>query len=115
MIDGEDVAVAGLLVGDVDALAGAVVAAVGEGGQVELRRRPVQGPEQVRVAGGGHVVVVTGDDLGGPDLVPVRAHDRLHVPAEGAVFPGVPGMDRRAFRAGGGAAQRSVRNTLPST
>src|SRR3954449_11653668 len=102
MIDGKDVPVAGLLVRDVDALASAVIAAVGEGGQVQLRRRPVQGPEQVRVAGGSHVVVVTGDDLGGPDRMPVRTHDRLHVPAEGPVFPGVPGMDRRAFRAGGG-------------
>src|SRR3954468_12070270 len=43
--------------------------------------------------------------LGGPDRMPVWTHDRLYVPAEGPVFPGVPGMDRRTFRAGGlGAA-----------
>ena len=57
---------------------------------------------RVDLTGHGQVVVVTGDDLGGPDRLPVRAHDRLNVPAEGPVFAGVPGMDRRACRAGGG-------------
>lgn len=43
VVDREDVPVARLLVRDVDALAGALVAAVGEGGQVQLRCRPGTG------------------------------------------------------------------------
>lgn len=98
VIDREYVPVAGLLVRDVDALAGALVAAVSEGRQVQLRCCPVQSTEQVSVSGGGQIVIVTGDYVGGPDRLPVRTHDRLNVPAEGPVFPGVPGEVPRCSR-----------------
>ena len=49
MIDREDVPVAGLLVRDVDAPASALVATVGKGGQVQLRRRPVERPAGERL------------------------------------------------------------------
>ena len=42
-----------------------------------LRCGPVQRAQDVLVAGGGEVVIVTGDHPGGPDRHTVRAHDGL--------------------------------------
>ena len=64
MIDREDVAVAGPLERDVDALACALVATVCQGGQMQLRCGPVQRAQDVLVAGSGEVVIVTRDHSG---------------------------------------------------
>jgi hypothetical protein len=77
VIDREEFAVAGPLERDVDALACALVATVCQGGQMQLRGGPVQRAQDVLVAGGGEVVIVTGDHPGGPDRHTVRAHDGL--------------------------------------
>jgi hypothetical protein len=90
----------------VDALASAVVAGIGEGGLVELGRRVVQRAERSGGTGAGQIVAMAGQDAGDPDRQPVRANDGLHVAAGGAVFSGIPGVDRLAFggRRGLGAA-----------
>jgi hypothetical protein len=47
-------------------------------------------------------VLVTGDDVGGPDRDTVGADDGLDVPAEAVMLSRVPGVDRGALDAGGG-------------
>jgi hypothetical protein len=97
--------VGGLFDRGVDAFAGAVVAGVSEGGQLQLGGGPVQGTVDVVLAGAGQVVQVSGQGLRGPDRQPVRARDRLDVGAEVAVLAGVPGVDELAFDAGGGLGE----------
>jgi len=54
---------------------------------------PVQGAGDVQSLGAGQVVQMPWHRLRGPDREPVRAHGRLNVGAEVAVFPGVPRVD----------------------
>src|SRR6266536_4065421 len=56
VVDGQGLAVGGLLDRGVHAVACAFVAGVGQGRQVEVRGRPVQGAEHIVVVGDGQVV-----------------------------------------------------------
>src|SRR4051812_37721321 len=105
VVDGEAPAVAGLLVRAMNALAGAGVAGVGQGRQVECGGGPVQRAGDVEVLDAGQVVQVSGQRVGGPYRQAVRAHDGLDGRAEVAVFSGVPGVDDVACDAGGGLGE----------
>jgi hypothetical protein len=72
VVRGQGLSAAGLADRGADALGGAVVAAVGQGGQLELRGGPVQCREQLDRAGG-EVVLVAGGDVGGSDREPIGA------------------------------------------
>lgn len=80
--------------------AGALVAAVGQGGQLECGGGPVQGAEHL-VAGGGEVVGGAGFDVGDPEREPVRCGHGLDVAAVLTGFSGVPQVDQSALGAGG--------------
>ena len=91
-IDVEVLPAGGLLDRDVDADARAVVAEVGEGGQVSRDCSPVQGGQGVD-AGGGDVVHRAGLGIGDPQREPVRGKHCLDVAAVGVRFAGVPDVD----------------------
>ena len=63
----QDLVAGGLFDRGVDALAGAFVATVGEGGQVQLGGGPVQGAGDVVVFGAGEIVQMSGCGVGGPE------------------------------------------------
>ena len=100
----EFVAVGGLFDRGDHADPGPVVAAVGQGGQIQVGGRPVQGAEHV-FAGGGQVVGRAGFDLGDPQREAVRRRQRLDVAAVLVSLSGVPRVDLGACDAGGLLAQ----------
>jgi hypothetical protein len=91
-------AVGGLLDRDVDALACAVVAEIGEGGQT-VGGSGVQGDEDMR-AGGAKVVGRSAFDLGDPQREPIRGREGLDIAAASVRFPGILQIDALAFDAG---------------
>jgi hypothetical protein len=110
----------GLLERCLDAVTCVFVAGVGEGGQIQLGRGPVQRAGDSGVAGHGEVVEMAGRDVRHPDRLAVGAHNGLDVPAGSAVFPRVPRVDRLALHAFGlgaavGAEQLAVEHHVRPT
>lgn len=96
----EYLAVGGLFDRGEHADARAVVAVVGQRGQVQLGVGPVQGTEDV-LAGRGQVVYRAGLDVTDPQREAVRCQQGLDVAAGFVCFAGVPPVDLLAFHAGG--------------
>jgi hypothetical protein len=86
VVDVEDVVTGGLFDRGMHADPATVVAAIGEGGQVEVGRCPVQGTEQV-IAGHGRVVHGAGFDLGHPQREPSGADRACTSPPCSWAFP----------------------------
>ena len=108
----EDLVTGGLFDRGVHADACALVAAIGERGQVELGCGPVQGTEDV-LAGHGQVVHGAGFDVGHPSRETVWSGECLDVAAGLVGFSGVPQVDLFSFDTKGFLATAVSGEDLP--